>query len=160
MTMEKIAQTLRLSPLAEGLSDGELQILASICEMKNLSDGEYLTKEGDDADYLYVVVSGTLVVMTWMSDKQEILCRLTTNDLAGISGFVDGQKRLADLLSAGETEVLIISREKFKSLIEANPDIVYNVMCVLVREGLEIVRRLNSNMAELNDYAQQVQGRF
>lgn len=161
MTTEKIGEALKSSSLAEGLSEEEQDILADISELKSLDDGDHLTKEGDEAEHLYVVISGILAVMKWMpSGEQEILCRLTKNELAGISGFVEGQKRLADLLSSGKTEVLTISRDKFKSLTKTHPEIVYKVMCVLVREGLDIVRRLNENMVELNDYAELVQARY
>ncbi len=157
MANEKILRTIKHSPLGETLSDTECWALADISEIKLLQNGDYLVIEGDEDKYLYVIVSGTLAVMKKMPiGGEEILCRLDKHELAGISGFVDQQKRLANLQAVGPTEVLAISRERFHGLIKTHPDTVYKVMCALVREALHIVKRLDDNIVELNDHFRKV----
>ena len=157
MPINKILNTLKHSPLGETLTDEHLGVLTEIAEIKTLKNGEYLAIEGDEDGYLYIIMSGTLKDLKKMPDGEpEILCRLMENELAGISGFVDHQKRLADMQAVGDTEVIAISRDKFRQLTNAQPEAVYKVMCALVRESLEIVKRLDDNIVELNEYFKKV----
>lgn len=161
MTNEKILETIKNSPLAEELAAEEQKVLATICDYRTLADGEYLIREGEEEDQLYVVVAGSLAVMKEMSSgEMEILCRLRANEIAGISGFVHGQKRLAAIMSSGNSEVLSLSRDRFKALCSREPDIVYKVMCTLVRESLEIVRRLDESIVELDEFIHRVHGHY
>lgn len=161
MSDEKILETIKSSPLAKNLTDDERNILSDISEIKALKHEQHLATEGDEDSYLYVVMSGSLLVKKMMHDgSQEILCHLEENEVAGISGFVDGQKRLADMVAKGRTEVLAISRHKFQALIKTQPEVVYKVMCTLVAEGLEIVRRLDTNIMELDEYMKKIDGHY
>lgn len=161
MTSEKILETIMNSSLATELETDEQKVLAGICQFKSLGDGEYLTREGDEEDQLYVVVSGSLAVMKKMSSgDMEILCRLRDHEIAGISGFVHGQKRLAAIMSSGTSEVLSVSRDSFMALCETHPRVVYKVMCTLVRESLEIVRRLDESIVELDEFIHRVHGHY
>jgi len=156
-----IQDTIKSSPLADDLTSEEIAAIAGISEIRSLEDHEFLAVEGDQDNYLYIIISGTLAVLKKMPQGDpEILCRLQANDLAGISGFIDGQRRLAYMQSFGESEVLAISRDKFQGLINTHPHAVYKTMCVLVKEGLDIVRRLNENIVELNDYFKQVNSHY
>ncbi|KOR32239.1 hypothetical protein TI05_08525 [Achromatium sp. WMS3] len=149
----KVQKTIAASKIGEELSDEEVRVLAGIAELKTLKDGEYLAIEGEEDGYLYIVISGILVVLKNMPEGgQEILTRLTQYEIAGISGFTDRQKRLADMRSSGVTEVLSIAKSNFESLIKTHPNVVYHVMCALVRESLEIVKHLDDNLVELTEY--------
>ncbi|KOR27773.1 hypothetical protein TI03_06195 [Achromatium sp. WMS1] len=149
----KAQKAIAASKIGEGLSEEEIRVLAGISEIKALKDGEYLAVEGEEDGYLYVVISGILVVLKNMPEGgQEVLCRLAQYEIAGISGFADKQKRLADMRSSGVTEVLAIPKSSFESLIKTHPTVVYHVMCALVRESLEIVKHLDDNLVELTEY--------
>lgn len=149
----KAQKTIAASNFGNGLTEEDTMVLAAIAEIRTLKDGEYLAIEGEEDGYLYLVISGVLVVLKNMPEGgQEILCRLAQNEIAGISGFVDKQQRLADMRSSGVTEVLALSRNKFKSLIKTHPDVVYKVMCALVRESMAIVKHLDDNLVELTEY--------
>lgn len=153
MKIIKAQKTIAASQFGVGLSEDDVQVLAEIAELRTLKDGEYLAIEGEEDGYLYIIVSGILVVLKNMPEGgQEILCRMSQYEVAGISGFIDQQKRLADMRSSGITEVLAISRTKFKSLIYSHPEVVYKVMCALVRESMGIVKHLDDNLVELTEY--------
>lgn len=149
----KAQKTIAASKFGVGLTEEDTHALAEIAEIRTLKDGEYLAIEGEEDGYLYIIVSGILVILKNMPEGgQEILCRLSQYEVAGISGFIDRQKRLADMRSSGTTEVLAISRSKFKTLICSHPEVVYKVMCALVRESMDIVKHLDDNLVELTEY--------
>jgi CRP-like cAMP-binding protein len=149
----KVQKTIAASKFGAGLSEEDTRVLAEISEIRTLRDGEYLAIEGEEDGYLYIIISGILVILKNMPEGgQEILCRLSQYEIAGIAGFIDRQKRLADMRSSGVTEVLAISRSKFKTLIHSHPDVVYKVMCALVRESMDIVKHLDDNLVELTEY--------
>ncbi len=157
MSLKNVQETIKQSPMSEGWSESDIKALAEIAEVRILENGDYLAIEGDQDGYLYIIMSGSLTILKKMpGGGQEILCRLERYELAGISAFVDHQKRLADMQAFGKTEVIAISREKFQQLITTQPHVVYKVMCSLVRDSLEIVKRLDDNIVELNDYFKKV----
>lgn len=161
MATETVLKTIGASPLANKLTSDELKVLAGITTIRPLETGETLSHEGEEDSYLYVVVSGSLDVKKKMADgSQELLCRLGQDEIAGISGFVDGQKRLADMVADGETTVLAISREQFRGLVNSHPEVVYKVMCTLVKESLDIVHRLDDNIVELDQHLKAVNSHY
>lgn len=160
MADDLVLKTITASHLATNLGQDECTVLTSIAELKTLRDGAHLCEEGDEDDCLYIVVSGTIEVRKQLRDSsREILCRLKPSQLAGFSGFVDGQERLADMVAAGDATVLAISRDRFKSLIASHPAVVYKVMCSLVKESLAIVKSLDEHIIDLDAFLKTAQSR-
>jgi CRP-like cAMP-binding protein len=66
----------------------------------------------------------------------------------------------ATLYAVGATKVLSLERDKFESLINSHPMIIYRVMRGLARNMHGIVRRENSQSTELRNYIYRANGRY
>jgi CRP-like cAMP-binding protein len=66
----------------------------------------------------------------------------------------------ATLYAVGKTKVLSMARVEFEKLINSHPMIVYKVMRGVVRNVHGIVRRVNSQSAELSNYIYRTHGRY
>ena len=64
------------------------------------------------------------------------------------------------LANAGDTKVLVLQRAKFETLINSHPMIMYRVMRGLARNMHGIVRRMNTESAELSNYIYRTHGRY
>ncbi len=161
MSSKEKFQIVRLSPLAEELSNEQCSILADIIEVRQLKDDESLIHEGERDNSLYVVIKGKLAVTKDSSGGEKLTLHiLKEGDLAGAMGFVDGAEHSATLVSLGESEVFSLDRAKLEALLDDHGALVYQVMRSIIRSVHTILRRMNTQHVELNNYINRQHGRF
>ncbi len=151
----------RQSPLAAELDEAQCQQLLETLSIRVLKDGEVLLEEGKVDHGLHGIYQGALAVCrdTGGGDYA-IIHVLKQGDLAGELGFLDGQAHSATLRAVGQAKIFTLEREAFEALLHRNPDLVYKVMRAIVREIHGIVRRMNAQYVELNNYISQQHGRY
>jgi CRP-like cAMP-binding protein len=154
-------EALQASRLATDLDAGECRVLAALCTMLDLADGEVLVHQGGADNHLHVVVGGSLgVVRNAGTDNSVTVAVLGAGDLAGELGFVDGTERHASLVAIGSTRVIGLEREKLEALLPTHPTIVYHVMRAIIRTAHQIQRRLSLQASELQNYIYKQHGRY
>ncbi len=161
--MSLIIDTLRTSTITEELSDAEVDILAGLFEVQDFKAGEAIVQPGDDQpDNLYILAHGDIEVKIRSGAEETTVHVLKPGDLAGIITFVGGAASSisATVYAVGQTKVLCLPRAKFETLVNSHPMIVYRVMRGVVRNVHGIVRRVNSESAELSNYIYRSHGRY
>ena len=152
---------LQVSRLASDLSPAECAILANVCTLRQLADGEVLVHEGKADSRLHVVASGELAVVRGIESQERVpIATIHPGELAGELGFVDGAVRHASLVGVGPTAVLSLERDSLESLLDAHGVVVYHVMRAIVRSVHEIQRRLSLQAVELTNYIYKQHGRY
>jgi CRP-like cAMP-binding protein len=158
-----VTDTLRKSTITEELSDAEIEILARLFEVKDYKAGAVIVQPGDDQpDNLYILAHGDIEVRIRSGTEETNVHVLKPGDLAGIITFAGGAAAhiSATVYAVGDTKVLSLARSKFETLINSHPMIVYRVMRGVVRNVHGIVRRINSESAELSNYIYRIHGRY
>ena len=148
------------SSIARGLSEGECAILERVVTRRTLKNDEILIEEDQVDNCLYVIVSGALDVCRHSGGDWVSLHVLKTGDLAGELGFIDGQPHSASLRSIGPTEIFILERGQFESLLGSHPRVIYEVMRTILRTVHAILRRMNLQYIELSNYITKQHGRY
>jgi signal transduction histidine kinase len=131
---------LRASPLFGGLSDADLDRLAATVERQQLKSGDYLLREGDPGDAMFVVVSGELEVTKRAEDVELPLARVGPGAIQGEIAAIGGQPRAASVRALTDVEVLRVPREGLLALLDAGPE----PALALLRTVLERIRGLES----------------
>ena len=161
--MSLVMDTLRNSTITEELSDAEVEIIKGLFEVQDYKTGEIIVQPGDkQPDNLYILAHGDIEVKIESGSEESIIHVLKPGDLAGIITFVGGAASdiSATLYAVGKTKVLSMARAEFEKLINTHPMIVYKVMRGVVRNVHGIVRRVNSQSAELSNYIYRTHGRY
>ncbi|MGA8863335.1 MAG: cyclic nucleotide-binding domain-containing protein [Gallionella sp.] len=161
--MSLVKDTLRTSAITEELSDAEVGIIEGLFEVQDYQAGEKIVQPGDkQPDNLYILAHGDIEVRIESGHEESIIHVLKPGDLAGIITFVGGAASdiSATLYAVGKTKVLSMARADFEKLINSHPMIVYKVMRGVVRNVHGIVRRVNSQSAELSNYIYKTHGRY
>ncbi len=161
--MSLVIDTLRTSTITEELSDAEVDILAGLFEVRDYKGGDIIVQPGDSqADNLYILAHGDIEVKIQSAEGAAIIHVLKPGDLAGMITFVGGEASQvsATLYAVGDTKVLSLERQKFETLINSHPMIMYRVMRGLARNMHGIVRRMNTESAELSNYIYRTHGRY
>jgi CRP/FNR family transcriptional regulator, cyclic AMP receptor protein len=144
---------LRHSPFSEGLTDTQLRALTAVTFCRRLQDQEILIEEGKIDNSLHIVTEGALAVTRDLGKGDYTTIHvLRTGEMAGELGFVTGRPHSATLRSLGRTQVCSFERERFESLLEEEPRMVYQVMRNIVRATHDILRRMNAQYVELHKY--------
>ncbi len=154
-------EALRGSSLTAKLSDEQVRQLVGISVCQVLENDDILIAEGRVDNSLHVVTDGTLAVTRDVGGGQwTTLHLLRTGDLAGEMGFVDGRPHSATLRAIGTTKVCSFAREKFESLLDEEPWIVYRVMQNIIQAVHDILRRMNAQYVEMSNYISKQHGRY
>ncbi len=157
---QELFNAVRDSSLSEELDDDECRMLASITELHILKDKAYLIKEGCDSQYLYGVMSGTLVVAKSDAQGCVMLDTRKAGSIAGALSFVTGKPHTASIISKGEACVYSFERTDFEHLMDREPRLVYKVMKAIMRDMHDIVTRMNVQHIELTNYISKRSGRY
>ncbi|MEN8129829.1 MAG: cyclic nucleotide-binding domain-containing protein [Pseudomonadota bacterium] len=149
------------SPLGIELEKNDCEALAKIISTHTLSDGEVLFTEGRIDDSLHVIIRGHLAVTRNTGGGDYITLHiLKSGNFAGEMGFVDGKEHSATLRAVGETEVFSLKRQDLESLVEGNPNLIYQVMRAIIRAVHSNLLRMNQQFVEMNNYITKEHGRY
>lgn len=161
MNNPNICELITNSSLISDLSETQCGVLSSIATERSLDDKEVLIDQGKIDETLHIVSSGGLLVEHITAGGNPVtLYILKPGDLAGELGFIDGTEHTATLRAIGPTSVISIERKNLEALLSSKPEVVYGLMRGIVRTAHRILREMNQQSVELNNYITKVHGRY
>ncbi|MFA9435365.1 MAG: cyclic nucleotide-binding domain-containing protein [Deltaproteobacteria bacterium] len=101
--------------------------------------GATIIHEGTTGSNAYLVLSGSVEVYKKVGDEKLVLSRLVKGNIFGEMSLVDDKPRSATIVALEDTEVRILSRERFESMLEQNP----RAVIPLLKQVFQRVRYLN-----------------
>lgn len=105
------------------LSEEELNDVASHASLKTYVAGEELFHEGDQADGLYLIQSGSVTVSRMIGGKEVVLFYVAAGNYVGEMSLVSGEPRYATVQAAVATEAVFIDAGRMSDIIARNPEI-------------------------------------
>jgi CRP/FNR family cyclic AMP-dependent transcriptional regulator len=132
--MADAMELLRGVAIFKDLDEGELARVAEICRHQEFVSGEYIFKEGESGNRLYLIVEGDVrISRTIPGSGEEALAILKPGALFGEMAVFDRSERSTDAISNGGTKCFTIARSDFELLLDFNRDIAYKVLWACVR---------------------------
>jgi len=145
--MSATLELLRPIPLFTALSAEELGKIAELCETKSWESGEYIFREGEPGNRLFIIVEGGVRISRQIPGAgEEALAVLKRGALFGEMAVFDKSERSTDAISHGGTTALAISRSEFEMLLEFNRDLAYKVLWAVVRMLSGRLRSTNESL--------------
>ena len=99
-------------------------------ETVSLRPGEFLFREGDAADALYIVSRGTLRIMSGIAVYEVVEAGGIVGEMAIVE---EGKRRSASVIAGTHAELIKLNGLTFRELVKANPDFALMVMRVISR---------------------------
>ena len=125
---------LRNVAIFKGLDDDELQAVAEVCKEEEFLSGQYIFREGEAGNRLYLIVQGEVRISRDVPGSgEEALAVLKPGALFGEMAVFDRSERSTHAISNGGTKVLTISRADFEMLLDFNREMAYKVLWAVVR---------------------------
>jgi len=97
--------------------------------LRRFDAGERIFLEDDAADCLYVLLSGTVDVITFGN----VLERVGPGGIFGEMGVIDGGSRSAAALASEATEAAVVDKATFNTLVREEPEFALLIMRVLTQ---------------------------
>ncbi len=103
--------------LFKGLPREEIAALAVLAVEERFADGEFLCREAEEGDRLFLLIEGELSARR----KDEIIITLHPGDVVGEMSVLDAQPRSADIVAHGNVTTLSLSRADLLVQLERRP---------------------------------------
>ena len=128
-----VALAAKTTDLLHGLDEGDIYHLARLGRVRRIGKGEWLMRQNESGDRLFIVVSG--MMQARVGGKE--VGRVAPGEIVGEMGLLDDQPRSADVVALDDSEVVEILRSDFLRLAERR-----------ARLGAVVMRNLAVNLAE------------
>ncbi len=112
---------LRQIPLLSGLDDYALERLVAMSQEIQLKPGDFLIREGELGDSMYIIVEGKLQVRKKTGDSEVVLAERGKGEVIGEMSVLDQAPRLASVIALTDTRALQIDQETFMALLDWSP---------------------------------------
>lgn len=144
---DDVAQTLLDQPILHGLTIQDAQGLASVCDTVQLSEGEILFREGDEADELFLTLAGRLHLTCAGPDGVPMVVgTVSDGGVLGEMGVFGGAPRSATAVALMPSTLLRVPGAMFPSLIEQGHPAVRSLLQRLRQVLSWRLRALNRRM--------------
>ena len=132
MAHASLAQ-LQAIALFESVSETGLLALAERVRSRSLPAGRLVFKEGEPADSMYVVLSGSVKIFLHDAARREVV--LDTKKAGEYFGemMLDHRPRSASIMTLEDCEFAVLSREDFQAFLRQHPDAAEQVILNLIR---------------------------
>ena len=122
------------------LDESEKQLVMDRLHRENFSIGEYIFKENDSDEKLYIVEQGAVsLIKSIGSDLDKTILIADEGSIFGEFGFIDGGKRSASALITRDAVILSLDRKDFDALNKEYPAIgtkLYNNLLLTVTQRI------------------------
>lgn len=129
-------ETLRRFPLFGGLDEGMLKQIAMLGNEQTVGADEWLFREGDDADTLFLVLDGVVELTINMDEKGKRVEQISTHGapaVVGWSALVEPNICTLGGRAIQEVKVAAIDAVSLRGLLDDNPTAGYQLMKNLAR---------------------------
>ena len=96
-------------------------------ELQTLTAGQFLFKEGEPGEMMYVLMSGTAEIMV----RSRVVETAQPGAIIGEMAMIDDGPRSATVVAKSDCRLLAIDRKRFNFLIQQTPNFALHVMRVI-----------------------------
>lgn len=119
-------------PLFASLEPATIDRLSGTIKRQVLKADEILFLKGDDGEAMYIVKEGTVkIVLPSETGEEIIVAVLKQNDYFGVMAMLDGEPRSADAVAMGPSEVYVLGRNDFLSILQSDIKALKTILCDL-----------------------------
>jgi len=147
LRIEEKCRVLAKVPLLSGLSEKDLEAIATVSTTRLLKAREELFHKGDEGTQLYVVASGQLKVITTSDEGDDLIfCVIGPGEVVGEIALLIDRCRTATVTGMERSELIVIQRDDFRGLLRTRPEV-----------GIELLTVLATRLARVSEFLEDTQ---
>ena len=145
--MAAVIELLRSVAIFKDLDDGELARVSEVCKEERFKPGDYVFREGEQGNRLYLIVEGEVRISRIVPGSgEEALAVLKPGALFGEMAVFDRSERSTDAIANNAVRCLTIARPDFELLLDFNRELAYKVLWACVRLLSARLRSTNDSL--------------
>jgi CRP-like cAMP-binding protein len=138
---------LKAVAIFKNLDDDEIAQVAEVCKEERFVSGEFIFREGEQGNRLYLIVEGEVRISRDVPGSgEEALAVLKPGAIFGEMAVFDRSERSTHAISNGGTTCLTITRADFEMMLDFNRDLAYKVLWACVRLLSSRLRSTNDSL--------------
>ena len=117
----------------------EFREIAPKLEVISFNKGDYICKEGEDADSIFIIRKGSVKISKKTKEGTDyVINYLPSGSYFGETSLIyENSKRGADVIAATTTEVIRIGSSEFKPILEKRPELELRIKNELEKRKIE-----------------------
>ena len=132
------------------LDSDEVEAMEEMCDVVELPVGEYVFREGDEGDRLYIIQRGEVRLSRKIPGVgEEAITVLRRGACFGDMAVLDYSTRSTDAIVHSRCTLITICREDFRELLESNRELANKGLWSVVRLLCERLRMTNESLRSL-----------
>ena len=132
--MDNLKNVFKQIPLFASLDPLALDSLCGAVRPRSLKTGEVLFFKGDEGAAMYIIRDGMVkIVLPSEAGEEIIVTLLKKNDFFGVMAMLDGEPRSADAVAMSPTEIFVLGRNDFLSILQSDVNTLKTILCDLSR---------------------------
>ncbi len=136
------SESIQSYALFDGVSDEDVLLLSSLLKPNSYADGSYLFWQGDPADRLFLILQGSVEVLSHLSDETQVRVAVRQEgDSIGEMALIDSNSRSASVRAMEPVRVLWLSHADLEHIRATQKDLYIQLIMNIARE---ISRRLTA----------------
>jgi len=151
MHLQENKQVLRQSDLFRDLNEIHLDLVLMVCEEINYVKGDYLFRENDPGDAVYIIAQGEVEIVLEPKkpgETQIAVATLGENSTFGEVILVQEENRTASARCKTNASLIRLSRKRLLKLCQDYPEIGFHIM---YRIAAELARKLGSSNVNIRE---------
>jgi len=140
-------------PLFKGFTANGAKRLIDAGQVKQHAAGTVLLKEGDAADFVLLVLAGTLEVFVDREGQHLVLTEAEPGDILGELAVLCGIPRSASVRAKDDAAVLEWSEDAFRTLLLRDPSLSQRIFREALRTLVEKERSLIDSVIDAQEEA-------
>ncbi|MBP7951486.1 MAG: Crp/Fnr family transcriptional regulator [Verrucomicrobiales bacterium] len=137
------AATLRGCTMFADLPQGEIERLAAIVQVRRISKGEYLFREGDPVAGFYIVRKGAVSLQRLGSGGAEKVIHVFRKGMSFAEGALANRNGYpVDAVIVEEADLLFVPRSEFLDILRSNPDLALAMLASMNQHLVLLVNAL------------------
>ncbi len=138
------------SVMLRDLSEDDLQILATLCETRQMGEGTTIFIENMPGEALFLIRKGIVRISKMFAEGDEkTLVVLGPEDIFGEMAIVDGLPRSATARVAEDAELISLKKKDFESLCQQKPELALKVVMNIVKVFSKRTREANDEYRDM-----------
>jgi SulP family sulfate permease len=122
-------------------------------EIRHFNSGTVIYQRGTPGDELYWVRRGAVRLVAALPDgAQKPVASFGRGDFFGGLAFLDNQLRPNDAVAVADTELYMLTRERFNQIAEGHKRLAFNLAMTMARLLAARLRRTETKLTMLQEF--------